>query len=96
MAYDVLLVPSRLNLRKNTLETLIQFSEAGGALFFVGDTPRWANCVQDAALDRLVESSPRISLSRQTLLETLAPWREVDFLENGKKRTKNLLYQLRQ
>ena len=85
MAYDVLLVPSCLNIRKSTLEAMIQFSEAGGALFFVGDPPRCADCVQDASLDRLVESSQRINLSRQTLLETLNPWREVDFLENGQR-----------
>ena len=57
MAYEVLLVPSCLNIRKSTLDQLIRFSESGGALFFVGDTPRWADCGQDASLDRLVESS---------------------------------------
>ena len=64
--------------------------------FRLARQPRVVERQHDAALDRLVRSSGQLQLSRREVLETLQPWREVDFLEGGKKRTWNLLHQLRQ
>ncbi|MBQ6382248.1 MAG: hypothetical protein IJJ42_01440 [Clostridia bacterium] len=96
MAYDVLLVPSCLNIRESTLERLSRFAASGGTLLFAGKPPRYAGCRKSATLDRLIRSSGHVQLSRREVLEKLQPWREVDFLEGGKKRTRNLLHQLRQ
>ncbi len=95
-AYEVLLVPSCLNLRKSTLERLSRFAAFGGTLLFAGETPRFAECEPCEDLDRLIRHCGHLRLSRREVLEKLRPWREVDFLEEGKKRTRNLLHQLRQ
>ena len=96
MAYEAVVVPSCINLRETTLSRLARFSASGGKLIFLGQRPRCVNCRPSRALDQLVEESGHTDLSRQTLLDALEDWREVDLLEDGKKRTKNVLHQLRQ
>lgn len=96
MAYQVILVPSCINLRKITLTKLLQFTKAGGTVFFLGDAPEVVDCQKNPQLDKLLQTSKHINLNRQAVLESLVPWREVDFLENGQKRTRNLLHQIRQ
>lgn len=54
------------------------------------------DCRKDESLRQLVNKCEQIQISRQTLLEKLDNWREVDFLERGEKRTYNLLHQLRE
>lgn len=96
MRYEVILVPSCLNLRKKTVEKLNRFAAIGGTVFFLGRIPEYVDCRKDKMLERLLNQSKQISISKQALLEQLDEWREVDFLERGMKRTNNLLYQMRQ
>ena len=96
MGYSVVLVPSCRNLRKTTLQRLLQFTDAGGTVIFLGETPEYVDCGREESLECLMKKCERMQLSRQTLLERLAPWREVDFLERGEKRTFQLLHQLRE
>lgn len=96
MAYQVILVPSCINLRSTTLEHLQRFSQAGGRVIFLGETPRYVDCEKNAALDKLIQESGYASISRQAVLNELDAWREVDILERGVKRTRNLLHQMRQ
>ncbi len=96
MTYDVVLVPSCINLRGTTLKRLQRFAAAGGSVIFLGDVPAYVDCRRNPALAELIAKSGYAGASRRALLEQLAPWREVDILERGVKRTKNLLYQMRQ
>ncbi len=96
MEYEVVLVPSCVNLRGTTLEKLVGFSNAGGTVIFVGDTPEYVDCRKSESLKQFVNRCGQISVSKYTLLEKLDSWREVDFWERGTKRTNHLLYQLRQ
>lgn len=96
MQYDVILIPSCINIRKTTLEKLIRFLDAGGRVFFMGDVPEYVDCLKNKSLERLVDKCGKISMSRQALLEKLNDWREVDFWKSGGKRAHNLLYQMRQ
>lgn len=96
MAYDVVLVPSCINLRGRTLEKLLRFAEAGGRVFFVGDVPEYVDCRESEELKQLVNCCEHLSVSKQVLLDKLEDWREVDFWTQGEKRTHNLLYQMRQ
>ena len=96
MEYEVVLVPSCINLRKTTLEKLNRFADAGGHVIFVGQLPEYVDCRKEEALNQLTDKCERVQVSKQALLEKLDTWREVDFLERGEKRTYNLLHQLRQ
>ena len=95
MNYEVMLIPSAINLRAVTLEKLTLFAQSGGKLIFVGDLPRFVECRPSTALDKLITESEHLNVSRRALLERLNSWREIDIIEDGKKRTKNLLHQLR-
>lgn len=96
MEYDVILIPSCINLRKTTLERLIRFSDAGGTVYFLGEVPKYVECRKNEALEQLVNRCEQISISKQAILEKLENWREVDFWEKGEKRAHNLLYQMRE
>ncbi len=96
MAYEVVLVPSCLNIRGSTLEQLSRFAASGGTLLFAGRAPAFADCRPSSMLDELVRRSEHVPLSRLSVLERLMPWREIDLLEGGRRRTRNLLHQLRQ
>lgn len=96
MRYEIILVPSCINLRKTTLEKLTGFSDVGGTVIFLGDVPEYVECQKEKALEQLINRCERIRISRQALLEKLDSWREVDFREQGGKRIYNLVHQLRQ
>lgn len=96
MEYDVVLVPSCINLRKTTLEKMVCFVNAGGTVFFLGDVPEYVDCEKSELLEGLVNRCEHLSISQQVLLDKLEDWREVDFWTQGEKRTHNLLYQMRQ
>ena len=96
MGYQVVVVPSCINLRKTTLQKLVNFSNAGGTVIFAGDAPEYVDCRKNNALKQLINKCERIRLTRQALLEKLDAWREIDLRENDGTRVKNLLYQLRE
>lgn len=96
MEYEVVLVPSCINLRKMTLQRLARFADAGGTVIFLGEVPEYVDCKKDESLKQLINKCEQIQVSRQTLLERLDNWREVDFVEQSGKRTYNLLHQLRE
>ena len=96
MTYEAVIVPSCVTIRETTLEKLLRFSESGGTVYFVGETPEYVDCQKSGKLVRLINNSERIGMSRQAVLEKLSRWREVDLWERGGKRTWNLLHQLRE
>ena len=96
MQYEVVVVPSCINLRKTTVERLLRFADAGGTVIFTGIVPEYVDCRRDKALEQLVNRCRWIPASEQMLLEQLEDWREVSLWEQGTRRTNNLLYQLRQ
>ena len=95
MEYDVVLVPSCINLRGTTLEKLVRFVNAGGTVFFLGDLPEYVDCCKNEVLAHLISQCEHLSVSKQAILDALETWREVDFWTQGEKRTHNLLYQMR-
>lgn len=96
MKYEVVLVPSCISLQNTTLDRLSRFSEAGGTIYFIGEVPSYVDCKKSEKLQRLIQNCECISLSKQTLVDSLEPWRDVDIWDAGEKRTHNLLYQLRE
>ncbi len=96
MTYNVILVPSSINLRKATFEKLVRFKESGGTVLFVGDLPEYVDCEKSRELSELVAASERITLSKEAILSRLDEWREISFHESGERRAHNLLYQMRE
>lgn len=96
MKYQVVLVPGCIHLRGTTLRRLSRFAQEGGTVLFLGEPPQYVDCRRDEALRELIVRCERLPASGQALLERLRPWREVEILERGGKRTFNLLHQLRE
>ena len=96
MGYEAVVVPSCINLRKNTVEKLLRFAAFGGLVLFAGEMPQYVDCRENVLLERLLHKSKWISLSAQALLDELDSLREVEFWEQGVRRAGNLLYQMRQ
>lgn len=109
MAYSVILVPDLRTIRKSTLDRLLAFQEAGGAIFFLGGVPdledaepsdrpkRLAASLGQAAAGTAPAAGGRIPWRRDLLLAALEPWREITVrrMDDG-RRTDDILHQIRQ
>lgn len=93
MAYDVIVVPNCLTLRRTTVE-LLQKMPAEKVLI-LGDSPRYQEGEKSPDLEELVNRCTRVSFRYTALMEALESYRCVDLRETNGNRTSNRIYQMR-
>jgi len=91
MAYQVVVVPQLLTIRKSTVKILEAFQKAGGTVICLGDLPRYEDALPAAPLNPTL----RIDYSRHALLDALEPWREVDLCDSKNSRPDFFIHQMR-
>ena len=96
MAYDVVVVPPCLTLRRSTVEILTRFMEEGGDVVFFGDPPVLVDALPSGDARILWESARHYAFDRIHMMDALAPYRTVEILNDQGIRTNHLLYQMRQ
>ncbi len=96
MAYDAVVVPPCITLRRSTLERLEQFAKAGGDLIFFGDPPELIDALPSDEAKMLYDSCRHYAFNKIKLLNALEQYRTVDILNRFGFRSDNLLYQLRE
>ena len=96
-AYDTVIVPPVLTLRKTTLRRLSAFLEAGGKLILLGDAPKLIDGIPSDAAAALWKRGIRLPMERAALLGALNGQREIEVRNHATGRlSDNLVYQLRQ
>ena len=84
MAYDAVVVPECLSLRRTTLDFLTRFAEQGGRVIFMGECPTYLDGERSDAAAPLYGASTCISFNRSALSAALESVRTVDIrMENG-------------
>ena len=95
MAYDAVVVPGCVTLRRETLRRLSAFAAEGGKVVFLGEAPTHVDAVPSEEPQRLAEACTQIGFDRSLLLRELEPWRLVDLKDENGVRTNEYLSQLR-
>lgn len=95
MAYDAILVPGNVTLRRSTLECLEKFRQAGGQLIFMGAPAQYVDAVPSPEVMNLAEKCQNIRFSHTELLEALEDVRQIDIHGADGRRADRYLYQLR-
>lgn len=93
--YDVVIVPGMRTIRSTTLERLEHFSEAGGTVLFAGEIPSLVDARPSEHARRFAAGCECIPLTRECLLATVAPFREVAVHLTDGRPAESLLHQLR-
>jgi hypothetical protein len=96
MSYDAVLVPNMRTMRSGTVDILAGFANAGGALFFVGETPALENAKESDRVKALAAGSKRLPMSMPAILDALEPYRFIDIRDERGVRPASLVYQARQ
>ena len=96
-AYDAVIVPPVITLRKTTLERLNAFAKAGGKLILLGDAPELLDGEPSHATKTLWEAGQHIPMERAAVLKALWDLRDIEIRNQATGRlSDNLFYQLRQ
>jgi len=96
MAYDTIVVPDLVMLRRTTISRLEQFADAGGRVIFLCACPtRVDGQVSDAA-KRLYARAEKVRLTRLDVLEALEPSRQVAIRARDGRLSDRYLCQLRE
>jgi hypothetical protein len=96
MSYDLVIVPGMETIRSTTLQRLEAFRDAGGALIFLGNAPKYTGAEPSDRGRRLWERSERIGFERQPLLDALRWIRELEIRDGSGAERRDLLYQFRE
>lgn len=96
MAYDVVIVPECITLRRTTVERLRIFAEAGGKLIFMGEKPLYMDAAPSELPAELYDKSTVIPFDRSALLSALEEVRDVEVRKENDERSDEMLYQMRQ
>lgn len=96
MAYDAVVIPGCLTLRRSTLDILEKFHSRGGRVIFAGECPKYINARPCADAQTLYKNSVRIPFDRFSMLQALEDFRIVTIREPSGERTDNLIYQMRE
>lgn len=78
MAYEAVIVPNCITLRKSTVEKLRSFQKNGGKIIFVGRTADYVDAIPSKEVKELSLNSVCISMEKQVILDQLEPFRSVD------------------
>lgn len=97
MAYDAILVPDCITLRRETVERLEAFAAAGGQLVFAGQVPSYVDALPSDRVEKLAVHAKAVQYNRADIVRALEPARMVDVisLKTGQYAEK-LVYQMRQ
>ena len=96
MAYETVVVPGMITLRKETLRALQEFSAMGGKVIFMGEAPSYVDGVLSGAVKELSAACKVIGYEKYALLEELEAYRDVEIKNKNAMRSERLIYQLRQ
>ncbi len=96
MAYDVVVVPNMRTIRATTLARLKAFAGTGGTVLFAGDVPTLVDAEPSGAPAELAARCVRIPLAETTLLDALAPFRDVRLVDRGGTQVSGVLHQMRE
>lgn len=96
MCYDVVLVPDCMTLRRSTAERLLEFRKRGGRVIFAGRIPQYVDALPSGEVERMAAGCQVIRYTKQEVLRVLEENRVLEILDNQGKRTKNLIYQMRE
>lgn len=95
MAYDVIVVPNLVTLRKSTLDRLKAFTKKGGKVIFTGKVPSHLDAILSDEVASYSKECTTIGFNQHELLTCLAPYRVIDVRSQNGNRVDNILYQLR-
>ena len=96
MKYKAIIVSTLETMRGTTLKALEDFRKAGGTVIFMGGMPRYIDAEPSDAASALYNDSVRIPLSRDELIRSLDPFRNIEMrLDNGELAS-NYLYNYRE
>lgn len=95
MEYDVIVVPNCLTLRGSTYDVLDSFTARGGTVILAGETPKYENAVPTDRGEALRRSCIQTAFNKNSLLEALEPYREVEVRDASGNRAANMIHQLR-
>lgn len=95
MAYEAILIPGCITLRKTTVERLEWFQKDGGKLIFLGSVPQCINGKPSEILSGLFEKSKVLDFQKNVILDALSDLREIQIFDADGKRSDKYLYQLR-
>jgi hypothetical protein len=94
-AYDAVLVPPCLTLRRSTLELLDAFQEAGGRVVFCRDVPQCVDAEPSEAPAELAERCTTVDFAPADVLGAVAPARVVSVQDTAASEAADVFYQLR-
>ena len=92
MAYDAVVLPELLTIRKTTLDILRAFSKAGGTVIVTGKLPVCVDAVPTAVE---LPHATKTCFEKEALLSALQSWRDVEIFLHDGTRAPYLFYQLR-
>jgi len=96
MAYDTILVPGCLVLRRTTVERLSAFVKKGGRVIFMGEVPGLVDAVPSEEAIALAKQADIIPFDKISLLNATEPFRMVDIRDKAGRRSDRYLTQTRQ
>lgn len=96
-AYDAVIVPPLITMRKSTVQRLLAFRQAGGKLICLGDAPVLMDGVPSELPAELAQRALRLPMERAALLSALEEQRDLEIRNHQTGRmADNLFYQLRE
>ena len=97
MAYDAVVVPESVTMRRSTLDMLKAFREAGGKVLFVGLQPSYVDGAPSDEVKAFAASCETVGFDKDEMLARLEDVREVGITEDATGLpAERLMYQLRE
>ena len=103
MQYEVILVPSLLTIRKQTVSRLAAFQQAGGRILWQGECPSLIEGTEEGTyneafelLRKIYAKAEKIGTDRGSVLKSLEAVRDLDIRRGNGLREDSLVYQLRE
>lgn len=96
MAYDAVVVPGMVTMRRTTLEALRSFAQQGGKVLFMGRIPTYVDGLPSDEVLEFARLCPHVGYEKYALLDQLEPYRDVRIQNGAFLSSDRLIYQLRQ
>ena len=96
MAYDAVIVPGCVTLRRTTLDALSCFRSRGGRVIFIGPAPRYVDALPDTSAENFSRRCECLPWDRVRINESLQPLREIGIRTLRGRPADNLLCAVRE